>query len=253
MLQNGWQIVQEAYEKYATTGVTQLLLISSIIILLIREKKSQNQHLAYYIIILVFIIFLPPVAFVFANYFIGDDVYWRVFWLIPSVIVIAFTATKFIEQNGRKAKSRVGFVAIVLLIIIGGKCSYNTENFTKSTNQYKLPQEAVDICEMVVQEDTTKIVVPETIVSYIRQYNSKIDLLYGRNLGKDTKRGKNYQFLLQLNSTDPDIQYVAEYAREKECEYVVFANTSNGIDFMEDYGYERFGGTENYTVFRNIE
>lgn len=253
MVRNGWEIVQVAYERYSATGVIQLLLISAIIILLIKEKKSENRYLAYYTVILVVIIFLPPVAFIFGSYFIGVDVYWRVFWLVPSVIIIAFVSTKLIEQTSKKSNSRITFLAIAALIIVGGKCIYNTENFNKSTNQYKLPQEAVDICEMVAPEGTTKIVVPETIISYIKQYNPNIDMLYGRNLGKDTKRGKNYQFLLQLNSTDPDIQYIAEYAREKECKYVVFANTSNGIDLMVNYGYEMIGTTENYTVFHDSE
>jgi hypothetical protein len=251
MLQNGWQIIQEAYEKYATVGVTQLLLIGSILILLLKEKKRENQHFVYYVVLVLAIIFFPPVAFLFTKYI--DDVYWRVFWLVPSVIIIAFAATKMMEEIRRKSKIQWEFLAIVLLIIVGGKCVYNGENFNKSTNSYKLPQEVIQICEMVAPVDTTRIIVPETIVSYIRQYNPKIDMLYGRNLGKDLKKGKTYELLLQLNSTDPDIQFVAEFAKEKECQYVVFGNTSNGIENMSYFGYEILGVTKNYTVFCEVD
>jgi hypothetical protein len=251
MLQDGLQIVQEAYDKYAAAGVDALLLISSVTILLIKGKKSENNKLAYYIITVLIILFIPPVAFIFAKYFIGDDVYWRVLWTVPSVIIIALIGTKLIEQMGKKPSQRILLLAILLVIVLGGKGVYRSENFTKSTNLYKLPQEAVDICELVAPNGkTTKIVVPETIVSYIRQYNPNINLLYGRNMGKDYKRGRKYRFLLELNSTNPDIQFIAEYAQEKECEYVVFENISSGVEQMTNYGYEIFGNTENYTVFR---
>ncbi len=251
MLQIGWQIIQEAYDKYAAAGVVQLLLIGAILMLLIKEKKRENRHLAYYVIVLFFIIFLPPVAFLFTKYI--DDVYWRVFWLVPSVIIIAFAATNLMEQFGKKSKMWLEFMAIVLLIMVGGKCVYNGENFNKSTNQYKIPQEVVEICEMVAPVGTTKIIVPETIVSYIRQYNPKINMLYGRNLGKDLKRGKNYKLLLQLNSLDPDIEFIAEFAKEKEYVYVVFENTSNGIENMTNYGYEIVGETQHYSVFGMVD
>jgi len=253
MLLNGWQIVELAYERYAATGVVQLLLISAVMIILIRDKKRENKHFAYYIITLLIILFLPPVAFLFGKYFIGEDVYWRVFWLIPSVLVIAFVATKLVEQQGRTFQKKITFLAITVLIILGGKFIYNSENYTKSTNPYKIPQEVIEICEMVAPEGTTKIVVPETIVSYIRQYNPKIDMLYGRSLGKDTKKGKNYQFLLQLNSPEPDIPYIAEYARGKKCSFVIFENTSVGIEEMVNYGYEQYGSTASYTIFKDIQ
>ncbi|PXV91475.1 hypothetical protein C8E03_10331 [Lachnotalea glycerini] len=254
MLLSGLSIVQQAYEQYAAAGVAQLLLISSLIVILIKDKKSENRQLAYYIIALTVLIFIPPTAFILAIYFIGEDVYWRVFWLIPSVIVIAYAGTKLIEQIGKKSRQRLMAAAMIIVVVLGGRCVYNSENFTKSTNLYKLPQEALDLCEMVAPNGgTTKIIVPETIVSYIRQYNANINMLYGRNLGKDTKRGKNYTLLLQLNSLDPDIPYIAEYAKTKKCEYVVFENTSNGIEQMTNEGFELYGNTKNYTVFKSID
>lgn len=253
MFENGLQIIQLAYERYAATGVIQLLLISAVMIILIKDKKKENRQLSYYVIALVVIIFLPPMAHIFGEYFIGVDVYWRVFWLIPSIVVVAYVATMLIEQQNRVSQRNLVFIAVTVLIIIGGRFIYNNENFKKSTNPYKIPQEVIEICDMVESENTIKMVVPETIVSYIRQYNPKIDLLYGRNLGKDSKRGKNYQFLLQLNSPEPDILYIAEYARDKECEYVIFENTSTGIEKMIDYGYENYGRTANYTIFKDIQ
>ncbi|MFA9376827.1 MAG: DUF6056 family protein [Lachnotalea sp.] len=253
MLQTGWQIIQEGYEKYEVAGGTQLLLIISIIAMLIKEKKYENRHFAYYIITLLIIIFSPPIAVIFSNHFIGSDVYWRVFWLVPTVIVIAFVATKLIEKIGKKSKQRLSIFTIIILIMVGGTCVYHSGNFTKSTNSYKIPQEAVDICKMVEQEGTIKIVVPETIVSYIRQYNPNIRLMYGRNMGKDVTKGDRYEFLMQLNSTDPDIEFIAEFARDKKCDYVVFENISNGIEGMENYGYELFGNTEHYTIFKNVD
>lgn len=250
MLVRGLEIVQDAYAKYTADGVAQLLLICAITVLLIKEKKSEDRLLALYTIVLVIVVCLPPIAYIISK-FTGASVYWRVFWLVPSVIIIAMVATKIIEQMNKKTKQGIVFLAVLFVIILGGRMIYRSDNFTKSTNPYKLPQEAIDICEMVAPDGgVTKMVVPETIVSYIRQYNPNIELYYGRNMGKDYQRGRKFKVLLQLNSQDPDYEYIAKYTKKNNCVFVVFENTTNNLESMEEYGYQLFGSTTNYTIFK---
>lgn len=254
MFQIGWQFVQDAYQIYTSNGIIQLLLIGSFIIILINDKKEENIHLVYYCITALVIILFPPIAFVFGKYFIGESVYWRVFWLMPSGILIALVLTKLLERINRRYQKQLFMIAIVLVLVLGGKNIFNSNNYSKSTNYYKLPQEVIEICEMVAPNGSnTKMVVPETIVSYIRQYNPNINLLYGRNLGKDKQKGKKYKILLQLNSSEPDTKYIAKYTKKKDCKYVVFDNSSIGIEEIEQYGYKLYGVTDSYTVFKLVE
>lgn len=253
MFVRGFEIVQDAYAKYAADGIVQVLFVCAITVLLIREKKSENKLLGHYSIILILGVCFPPIASVLTRV-TGASVYWRVFWLVPSVIVIAFVGTKLAEQIGKKSKQGLFILTMVIVIVLGGKSMYQSENFTKSSNLYKIPQEAIDICEMIAPNDETpKIVVPETIVSYIRQYNPNIELLYGRDMGKDYRKGKRYRVLLQLNSEDPDYEYIAASVKENECEFVVFENKSNNLESMLNYGYELYGSTQNYTIFKSVE
>ncbi|WP_099467042.1 hypothetical protein [Konateibacter massiliensis] len=253
MFTSGWEIVQDTYERYAADGVVQLLLIAAIVVLLIKEKKNENKQMAYYAIALIAVVVFPPIVLVLTH-FAGEDVYWRIFWLVPSVIIIAFAATRLIEQAGKRSKQRILFVGVLLVIVLGGKSVYNAETFNKAENLYKIPQEAIEICEMVAPDGgATKIIVPESIVSYIRQYNANINLLYGRNMGKDVQKGYRYKVLLQLNSAEPDVKYIAKKAKKKECEYIVFENFSSGTETIADYGYELFGSTQNYVIYKLVE
>lgn len=254
MFQSGWKFVQDAYQIYTSYGIVQLLLISSCIIILISDKKNENLHLVYYCITALAIILFPPIAFVLGKYFIGSDVYWRVFWLIPSSIIIGLVGVKQIERISKCYQKKLFLLAFIMVLVLGGKNIFNSDNYTKSTNSYKLPQEVIELCEMVAPNGgNTKMVVPETIVSYIRQYNPNINLLYGRNLGKDTQKGKKYKILLQLNSSEPDTKYIAKYIKKKDCNYVVFDNSSIGIEEIEQYGYKLYGTTASYTVFKLVE
>lgn len=254
MFRMGWQFVQEAYQMYTAYGVTQLLLISSLVFILITDNKSENIQLIYYIISVLLIILFPPIAYVLAKYFIGQDVYWRIFWLLPSSILIAFVGTRVFERLKKQSKKNFFLIAFLFVIILGGKNIFNSNNYAKSYNIYKLPEEVVQICEMVApNEGKTKMIVPETIVSYIRQYNPNINLLYGRNLGKDSKKGKKYKILLQLNSSEPDVGYIAKYAIKKECKYILFEKSSTGLEEIENYGYALYGKTDNYIVFKLSE
>lgn len=253
MFVRGYEIILDSYAKYTADAIVQLLVIGSIIFLLIKEKKSENRLLAYYSIVLIAAVCFPIIAYIITK-ITGASVYWRVFWLIPSVIIISLSATKLIEQLGKKSQQRIWFLAILIAIMIGGKSVYRSGNFEKSTNMYKLPQEVIELCEMVApDEGTTKMIVPETIISYIRQYNPNIKLLYGRNIGKDYQKGKRYRVLLQLNSSDPDYEYITTYTKKKQCIFVVLDNTTNDLSEMEKYGYEFFGSTLHYSVYKLIE
>lgn len=251
MFVTGWQIAQNAYELYVANGIIELLLISSLIFLLLVEKRRENIQLVYYFVFLIIIAFCPQIAYVFSNYFIGNDVYWRIFWLLPSCLIIAFAGARVYELLRSRSRKRIFVIALLMIIALGGKFVFNTENFSKTTNLYKLPEEVIEICDMVVLEDEeVKMIVPETIVSYIRQYNPDIKLLYGRSLGKDVQRGKKYKILNQLNSSTPNTKTIAKYAKKQECNFIVFKNTSVDIEKIEKYDYELYGITESYTIFK---
>lgn len=252
MLGEGWQIITEAYDRYSADGIMQVLVIASVVMLLIKEKNSEIRHLVYYIIATVAILCMPLTAYILNKYFI-QNVYFRTFWLVPSALIIASALIKGTE-HARRRKGNAVLAALVIIIVIGGKFVYTNENFVKAENRYKIPNEAIEICEIVTTEgEDVKIVVPEDIVSYIRQYNSAIEMLYGRSLGKDTQRGKEYKLLLQINEELTEPRWVGGYLKNREIDFLIMNKelpNNESLKALNDYGYNIYSETDSYIVLK---
>lgn len=252
MLSEGWQIITEAYNRYSADGILQVIIIASVVILLINEKKEYVKHIAYYTIALVILICMPPISYILNKYFI-QDVYFRTFWLVPGALLTAYVIIKAYEKAGRRRGNAI-VVTFIVVLMLGGKFVYTNENFVKAENMYKIPDEAIEICEIVTAEgDDVKIVVPEDIVSYIRQYDAGIELMYGRNLGKDVQRGGKFKFLNQLNYEINNIKWMAKYAKRYEVDYLVFPKRVNGSEEIENYSYKLIDETETYCIYKYCE
>lgn len=252
MLGEGWQVITEAYDRYSADGIMQVLVIASVVILLINEKKPYVKHMVYYTIALVILICIPPIAYVLNKYFI-QDVYFRVFWLVPGTLLTVYAVVKAYEHANRRRGNAI-LVTFVAILMLGGKLVYTNENFVKAENRYKIPNEAIEICEIVTTEgEDVKIVVPEDIVSYIRQYNAGIELMYGRNLGKDVQKGGKYKFLNQLNYGIKNIKWMSKYAKLYEVDYIVFPKSINESADIENYSYKFIAETESYCIFKYYE
>lgn len=252
MLSQGITILNEAYERYSGKGVIQILMLIGALYIIIYDKKKENRHFGLYIFTMIFIICIPFLAYVFAEHFIGSDVYWRMFWLLPSYIIIPYAAVKISEKMPKKKKK--GFViAILLLIIAGGSCLYNEDNFAKTENKYRLPNEAIEVCDKMYlghEGKKIRVVVPEGIIPYVRQYNPNIRMIYGRELALIKKSGKKYELMLEINSDYPDIEHIADYLSNKKCGYIVFNKTAQGLEKLWDFGYDYFDETDNYIIYK---
>lgn len=248
MIEQGIFIIKEAYGNYYGTGIFQVLMLIAIALILAKHSKKENKHLAFYALGMGALICIPGIAWVVSKYFIGDEVYWRMFWLLPEVLLIAYGTTKLSEEL-RGVKKGLFLICTIALIAICGKNLYTEENFVKSSNDYKIPQEVIEVCDMIYEGERIRVIVPESIISYVRQYNPNIRMIYGRSLAKEKSKGAKYNFMLELNSDYPDIEHIATYAAKKKCKYVVFDKNSYGTEKMSEYQYSLFGETENYYVY----
>lgn len=184
-----------------------------------------------------------------------SGVYWRLFWALPIVIVVAAVLT---ELTGRISKDWVRFVtAIVLCLTIAafGERVINRGTYTLPENDYQIPQAAIDVSDIVLEanEDVTAmIIVPDELVCYIRQYTGKISLAYGRNIWGFINNPTDWQFGLYdlMNAEEIDYRTLRDDAYACGCSYIVFNATQRELpENMGEYGYTFVGQTEPYVVY----
>ena len=106
---------------------------------------------------------------------------------------------------------------------------------------------------MLTEDGETKALVPEEIFCHIRQYSSKIALLYGRDILGFTSpvRNKRYHKVYEeMESERPNVQTIMRAAKKYECQYVVFDSAKILRGNPENYGYELKTQIGRFLIYR---
>lgn len=248
MLKENIEIVKNTFIEYKGEGMYFALFLIGILYFLLKEKNKKVKLLFVLYPIIMMIITINPIFHkLIGNFF--ENTYWRVYWLIPLIIEIAYFSVRFIKEQ--EGKNRIiASVGIVVIIIFSGRLIYNKDNFTKTGNLYKLPDESVLVAQLIGADEAEykKAIVPETLVAHIRQIDASIELLYKRE-----PDGVYFKIPAWTESNSGNVKGITAIAKEKKCNYVVFKKAVVLNGKMEDYGFEKINETPNYAIYKYIE
>lgn len=232
-------------------------LFLAILLLLLCWKKLGEYRKGFLVLAAVLLVLVyNPFAKYFWSKVMQEHLYWRMFWILPAVPVMAFVMTGLLQRKAVWKNLLLG-VLVVAAIAVCGKNVYTNGNFTKAENRFKLPQEAVMIADYMLTEDgETKAIVPEAVFCYIRQYSSRISLLYGRDIIGFTSPVKNKRFhkvYEEMESDRPNVRTIMLAAKKYKCQYVVYDSAKILRGNPENYGYELKTQIGRFLIYRQEE
>ena len=186
---------------------------------------------------------------------IEETVYWRSYWLLPSIPLFAYVLTELVwmQQGAMRA---VVIAAGTAAAVFGGGNMYSQKSgyFTRAENAYKLPGESCKIAEYIVDNvGETLALVPDSLYCYLRQYSAKIDLVYGRNIDGFTSvvLSKSLHKLHGLMWQPPyKVKRILKRAKKRGCEIVVFRADWEKTADPSVCGYVLLETIGNYEIYR---
>lgn len=220
-------------------------------LLYLSRKRKEDKCLVFltrYTFIFYFIIFNPIfyyIAFVFCH---GAAVYVRMFYVVFPEICMAVAFSYIISDSKNKKKQIKLMWWASIIIILMGKIYFSIGYYEKAENIYKLPQEAIDLCDMINEDANEQpyIIADQGIVNYVRQYSSEIKMLYGRE-GYRYDGRQIFELIAKKEITEEEIWELME---KNDCNYLIWRNFADDIIQFENYGAVVVGNTENYVVLR---
>lgn len=253
-------IVMSMYDSYNGTGMQTALFFASLLYLYFQKKENEKRFLFLgYSIVFFAICFFPVTAKVIMKACIGEAVYWRMFWLLPSAIVIAYAAAHVIMRSDGKAKRHILLFAMLLIIAMTGTNVYNGAVFDRKQNNYKLPQDTIDICDMIERDAAAngighkKLITTNELLPSIRQYDADILMPYGYNQVY-REHGSNMRNAARIfkimGSTDKNWDALAWHAAMEECNYLAYPADPAVSEALASCGYEKIGENASYCVYR---
>lgn len=251
-----WGIFLESvviFQNYTGFHQHKFLFVIYLFFLLylwVKEKDGRIRAvLVYAPTLLLLSFFCPLFRKVFVRLLNDAETYYRLLWLLQMSIVSAYGAVKLF---GRHRKT--GLVVMCTVTVLCGSFVYRSEYITKAENCYHLPQDAIEVADLIVPEEgRVMALVPMDLIYYIRQYTTMINMPYGREML--IARWDYYNDLYEaMEETDViSTASFTELTRAYGCNYVVLKKDREVQEPLTDFGFALYAQTDDYLIYQDTE
>ena len=245
-----WSNTTTLFQEYMGTGLIMIWFLLSLGYLYVREKRKPFRILFVYVPVILLILFFNPLVYRILGSTIGNEIYYRILWLLPVTLVTAMTAVDI--YGGLKGKAKMIFgVAAAVLIMISGSFIYSNPFFHRAENKYHVPQSVVDICDAIeVEGREVMAVFPAELLQYVRQYSGTVCMPYGREIL--VEQWNHLDDLYDAMEAEViDAQLLTEKARECDCVYVILPQDKKITGSFAACSFEKFGQMDGYVIYKD--
>ena len=234
-----------------------MFFISIVSIFIYEEDRDKRYMLGVYSLIFAGIYYFPLSAYVILRIAIEGDSFFRMFWLLPIMIVIPYTLTKLESKLVKKYKI-LFLVGCTVFLVLRGETAYSV--MLRSENIYSLPNSVVEVVdtinEHIVENDieVENMIFPVEFLPFVRQYDASIIMPIGgpnRLLSRFLDRANdNIQAIYEVmeNLDNSGGTPFVTYLKKEEISYFVLWEYHSAIDFLYG-GIRKIGTVEGYAIF----
>jgi hypothetical protein len=242
-------------QKIFAGGIYLPIFLAALLFLIVWKRRSPAYRFfnVYAAASFVFFFAASIPGFIVRN-FEGGLVYWRMFWIVPLIPVIAAAAAEAVGMWKYRAVRIAAAVVFSLLLFFGGSFVYTHGGFTAAANMEKIPTEAADASEIIEKHaadsgiSCKKLAAGTNITDYIRTYDGKIILSYPRQMDADSKRGPKILEEI-LDGTEKDVSRLPDLLTDAQCNYVAALPGAAVSETLESAGFSKIGETAGCTVY----
>ena len=231
-----------------------LLLISSIY-LIVKESDVRKKIIFGVMPLVIVAGFLFPITkklYVKVARLESANTYYRILWIIPMYVTIAYAFTKFITSIKSSVKKHVAVGILAVVIAITGSCVYANEHVYLAENIYHLPQNVIDICDRIKPTEDEGIIraafTPE-LVYFVRQYDPNILMPYGR----DYVDHNYYTGVLKvMKEEEIETQELLYYTRVDLDRYIILPTNKRLDENITNFDVKLAYTIDGYNIYEDI-
>ena len=237
------------FQEFTGSGFLTILYMLALLYLWMAEKNPTIRAILVYGSSVIQILFFVPV-FYYGYQILDAGTYYRILWILPMTVTIAYSGVKIF------GKYPMGSIVIGLVMIaICGKYTYSNSYITKAENLYHIPQEVIEVCDIIMpgeEEERVVGIFPDDLVHFVRQYTSRIEMVYGRDyLAPDWIYG-DHPIREVMNQEKIRVSELVRLATEQKCQYIIVERSKETIGKFEKFKVFKIGETANYNIYRNF-
>ena len=237
-------------QEYYGEGYWFLILSLLSMLYLSLEIPSLRRSLFLPVLLILGIIIQP---FLYAKIFYRI-IYWRLFWMLPDAFLIALALTMMTKRFSRLWLKLI-FLAIVCAGIAWiGKSSFADGRYVIAENPYKIKQNVIDICDiMLAIDDHPHVISLDAQFCEARQYNGNIIQAFGRDavgyITESTQRQKDEFFYLH-NQEGANFDLLLPLAIEDGFDFIIsYISRPISPELQKEYGYYEIAVVGYYVIY----
>lgn len=239
---------------YIGGGYHWLLFILSLALLAIYIRNVYKVRLCLAYCALFFVIYLCPItAGIISKYCIEENVYWRMFWLLPAYIIIAYAIALLLNKITDRKKYIGAVTVIVFILAFMGTSIYGKGQYLIDNTGFKIPNKVLVSCNIMADNlyegESIQAVGSYDFMCYMRLYNPEILQPYGR-YGADSGAGQIIQE--ELSKDKVDSARLVEACREAKVNFIICKISSVDKEDLEALGYKVIGAVEDNYIFKLV-
>lgn len=245
-----WSIATNLFREYMGTGLTVILYLISLVYLWRTEERMYVRLLFIYVPVILLLFFFNPLLAALLYRFGEEETYYRILWLLPVTVTLAFAAISLYGRLPDKRRT-VFALAAAAGIMVSGSYIYSNPYFRKADNLYHVPDSVVHLCDAIIAPGREiQAVFPLELVQYVRQYEPTICMPYGREM--TVERWSRWGSLPEeMEREIIELDRLAPLAREEGCHYIVLPEEKKLVGDPAVYGWEVSAVTDGYVVYRD--
>lgn len=247
-----WREAVSLFREYMGTGLIVIWYLISLVYLFVKEKRKPFRILFIYVPIILLLIYFNPFFAALVFGLAGGEIYYRIIWLLPITVVIAFSCVQIYGEL-KGIKRALWVLSVSALIMVSGSYIYANQYFHRAENIYHMPDCVVEICDAItVPGREVMAVFPTELLQFVRQYSPTTCMPYGREI--TVERWVHLDELYDaMEAAEIKLDWLAPLAKEAGCHYVILRQDKTVIGETEDYNWVWFGETQGYTIYRDMD
>lgn len=226
-----------------------LYLLTLLYLWFAEKNKGRRAVFVYAPTLLLLLFFCPLFRKVFVRVLEDSETYYRLLWLLQMSLVSAYGLIKLMGRH-----RRIGLAVVCLMVAVCGDYVYDSEHISKAENAYHLPQEAVEIVDLIKPEEgRVTALVPADLVYYVRQYSTDIELPYGREMLIARWDYHNALYEAMEEAEVIDTPSFVELTRNGNfpCAYVVLKEEREMSEPLTDYGFSVYCKVGEFVIYED--
>ena len=242
-------IITRAISRIYPTGFYLYYTLAAISFIFLKKKLGiKEKMLGTYSMLAFAAIICPWFCALIWRFLRYGFVYWRLLWVVPYAILIAFACTELIFSSEKKSFRTLTAALLTAALIMGGTNVYTAGNFENAENSEKLPQITLTTMAVINQNAAEtgnsykRVAAPVDILCEIRQCDATI-LQYGSREMEPQSRNEykfeGYYYKLMDGLIKDYRNWIIKIMKCYEINYIVFPTSYELSDHMEEGGAEQ--------------